>query len=219
MCEVYSFGVNAFLAKLQEAFKLNSSMLFVGLDPDPRVMPDMPVARFLCEIVECTQDLVCAYKPNLAFYEALGIDGWHALQEVLRTIPKSVVTIGDGKRGDTDNTSSAYAKAAFDVWGFDATTVAPYMGSDSIQPFIEHADKGVFVVCRTSNPGGDDFQTLNVGGRPLYERVALKARNGIRGITWVLLLEAHIQSKSAACASYARKCPCLYQASEHNVAI
>ncbi len=168
--------VSAFLAKLQEAIKRNSSMLCVGLDPDPRLMPDMPVASFLCEIIEATKDLVCAYKPNLAFYEALGIEGWRALQTVLRAIPKDIVTIGDGKRGDIENTSDAYAKAAFDVWGFDAATVAPYMGSDSIYPFIEYADKGVLVVCRTSNPGGDDFQLLEAGGRPLYEFVALKAK-------------------------------------------
>ncbi len=168
--------MSAFLAKLQEAIKCRSSMLCVGLDPDPRLMPDMPVARFLCEIIEATSDLVCAYKPNLAFYEALGIEGWCTLQTVMRTIPKDIVTIGDGKRGDIENTSVAYAKAAFDVWGFDATTVAPYMGSDSVQPFIEYADKGVFIVCRTSNPGGDDFQSLDARGRPLYELVALKAK-------------------------------------------
>lgn len=166
----------SFVQKLQSAARRNGSMLCIGLDPDPKLMPEMPVATFLCEIVEATKDLVCAYKPNLAFYEALGIDGWKALQQVLKVIPKDVVTIGDGKRGDIGNTSAAYAKAVFEVWGFDAATVAPYMGSDSVQPFIDYTDRGVLVLCRTSNKGGADFQDLVVGGRPLYEQVALKAK-------------------------------------------
>ncbi len=167
--------MSAFLHKLENATKRNNSMLCIGLDPDPKLMPEMPVAKFLCDIVEATKDLVCAYKPNFAFFEAMGLDGWRALQEVMRVIAKDVLTIADAKRGDIGNTSAAYAKATFEVWGFDVTTVAPYMGYDSVQPFIDYKDKGVLILCRTSNPGGADFQNLNAGGRPLFEQVALKA--------------------------------------------
>lgn len=167
--------MSAFLQKLEAATKRNDSMLCIGLDPDPKLMPEMPVAKFLCDIVEATKDLVCAYKPNFAFFEAMGLDGWRALQEVMRVMAKDVVTIADAKRGDIGNTSAAYAKATFEVWGFDVATVAPYMGYDSVQPFIDYKDKGVLILCRTSNPGSADFQNLNAGGRPLFEQVALKA--------------------------------------------
>jgi orotidine-5'-phosphate decarboxylase len=158
----------------------------VGLDPELNRLPEgiersaAGVVQFNRAIVEATSDLVCAYKPNLAFYEALGEPGFAALAETLAVIPRSIVTIADGKRGDIGNTARAYASAIFDRLGFDAATVNPYQGEDSIEPFRAYADRGVFVLCRTSNPGAAELQDLQVtyGGapRPLYEVVALRAR-------------------------------------------
>jgi len=116
--------------------------------------------------------LAVAYKPNFAFYEALGADGWKALAEVRALIPATIPVIADAKRGDIGNTSAAYAKAILDVLAFDAVTVSPYMGWDSVARFMEYADKGVFVLGRTSNPGARDFQDIRVDGEELYMRVA-----------------------------------------------
>ena len=172
-----------FVEKLVEASERNGSLLCVGLDPDPASMPDVDVATFNRAIVEATQDLVCAYKPNLAFYEALGLEGLAALRKTIDCIPDHIPVIGDAKRGDVGNTAGAYARAMFEQWGFDAVTVHPYIGWDSVEPFWRYSDKGVLVVCRTSNTGGSDFQRLpthagpdDLAGepRPLFERVAMK---------------------------------------------
>jgi orotidine-5'-phosphate decarboxylase len=161
----------------------NTSFLCVGLDPDPELMPRIDVFRFNREIVDATSDLVCAYKPNLAFYEALGIEGLRALEKTLAHIPQSIPVIGDAKRGDIASTAKAYARSLFDVLGFDAVTVNPYLGHDSVSPFTEYRDKGVFVLCKTSNAGALDFQESllcetepGTGARPLFESVALKAQ-------------------------------------------
>jgi orotidine-5'-phosphate decarboxylase len=171
-----------FVERLQGACRANRSLVCVGLDPDPSRMPVRDVTTFNRAIVEATADLVCAYKPNLAFYEALGMTGLKALEETLKAIRKlapSAIVIGDAKRGDIGNTATAYAAALFDVWGFDAATVNPYLGGDSVEPFLAHADRGAFILCRTSNPGAREFQDLrvpaDVGSRPLYESVARKA--------------------------------------------
>lgn len=166
-----------FTDKLVAAGRRNSSLLCVGLDPDPSLMPKVGFLEFNKAIVDATADLVCAYKPNLAFYEARGIDGLRLLQRTVERIPGHIPIIADAKRGDIGNTARAYAEAIFVTLGFDATTVSPYLGFDSIEPFIEHKDKGVFVLCRTSNPGAVDFQDLvDAQGVPLYEAVARKAR-------------------------------------------
>lgn len=171
-----------FVEKLIAAAKKNGSLLCVGLDPDPALMAVKEVAAFNRAIIEATQDLVCAYKPNLAFYEALGMPGLEALRKTIDAIPRDIPVIGDCKRGDVGNTAAAYAKAMFEVWGFDAVTVHPYIGWDSVEPFAKYKDKGVFIVCRTSNPGEGDFQRLSTlagapsEARPLYERVALATR-------------------------------------------
>ena len=166
-----------FVDKLLAAGSRNKSLLCVGLDPDPGLMPKASLLEFNKAIVDATADLVCAYKPNLAFYEALGIDGLKALQKIIEHIPGHIPIIGDGKRGDIGNTAKAYAKAIFVTFGFDAATVSPYLGFDSIEPFIGYKDKGVFILCRTSNPGAMDFQNLvNGQGMPLYESVARKAK-------------------------------------------
>ena len=151
----------SFLDKLAGAIDKNSSFVCVGLDPDPELMPvGMGVLDFNRAIVEATSDLVCAYKPNLAFYEALGIDGMTALLETVRLIPPDVPVIADAKRGDIGNTARAYARALFDYFGFDACTVNPYLGSDAVAPFLQYREKGIFILCRTSNSGAVDFQSL-----------------------------------------------------------
>ncbi len=166
-----------FTDKLLAASRRNKSLLCVGLDPDPGLMPKVSPLEFNKAIVDATADLVCAYKPNLAFYEALGIDGLKLLQKTIEHIPANIPIIGDGKRGDIGNTAKAYAKALFETFGFDAATVSPYLGFDSVEPFIEYKDKGGFILCRTSNPGAVDFQNLvNAQGIPLYEAVARKAK-------------------------------------------
>ena len=168
--------METFLEKLDGAALRNHSLLCVGLDIYPGLLPVPEVAQFNGEIIEATKDLVCAYKPNLGFYEALGLEGLRALEHTLAKIPRHIPVIGDAKRGDIGSTSRAYAKALFQGWGFDATTVNPYMGSDAVEPFLEYLDRGVFILCRTSNPGSDDFQSLTVAdGLPLYQRVAQKA--------------------------------------------
>lgn len=171
-------GDTTFLQKLLDVSRRNHSLVCVGLDPDPKHLPVADVFTFNKAIIDATADLVCAYKPNLAFYEALGLQGWEALKRTAEYIPRAIPIIGDAKRGDVGNTAQAYARALFDFFGFDAVTVNPYLGSDSVAPFLEYQDKGVFVLCRTSNPGAADFQDLTLGEehRPLYELVAEWAR-------------------------------------------
>ena len=165
-----------FTDKLLNASRKNKSWLCIGLDPDPELMPEVDVLQFNKAIIESTSDLVCAYKPNLAFYEALGTEGLAILEKTVKYIIGDIPVIGDAKRGDIGNTARAYAKALFSVLGFDAATVNPYLGFDSIEPFINYQDKGVFILCRTSNRGAIDFQSLNIDGLPLYEAVAKKAQ-------------------------------------------
>ncbi len=172
-----------FKAKLIQAARNNHSLVCVGLDPDPRLMPAMGILEFNRAIIDATADLVCAYKPNMAFYEAQGVAGLTALQKTVDYIAGRVPVIGDAKRGDIGHSAAAYARALFEVFGFDAATVNPYMGFDAVQPFLEYGDRGVFVLCRTSNPGAAHFQDLAcapAGGghepRPLYRVVAEAAR-------------------------------------------
>jgi len=165
-----------FTDKLLNSSRKNKSWLCIGLDPNPELMPGVDVLQFNKAIIEATSDLVCAYKPNLAFYEALGTEGLAILEKTVKYVPGDIPVIGDAKRGDIGNTARAYARALFSVLGFDAATVNPYLGFDSIEPFINHQDKGVFILCRTSNPGATDFQNLYTNGLPLYEAVAQKAK-------------------------------------------
>ena len=169
-----------FLEKLTNITRRNNSLLCVGLDPDPELMPEgIAVPEFNKAIIEATQDLVCAYKLNLAFYEVLGSQGFDILKGTVDYIPSEIPVIGDAKRGDIGNTAKAYARALFTRLGFDAATVNPYLGYDSLEPFIEYRDKGIFILCRTSNPGSVDFQALGCQlagqSRPLFELVAVKA--------------------------------------------
>jgi orotidine-5'-phosphate decarboxylase len=157
-------------------------LLCVGLDIDPGKVPvgliEMPgwIEAFNRGIIDATSDLVCAYKPNLAFYEALGLEGWEGLSRTLAAIPADIPVIADAKRGDIGSTSAAYARAMFDVFGFDAVTLSPYIGLDGLEPFLRYDGRGLLILTKTSNPGSGDFQDLMVecGGRqmPLYEVVA-----------------------------------------------
>jgi len=170
-----------FYEKLTARVDKTDSLLCVGLDPDPsRFDPstlkrESPILAFNRQIVDATADLACAYKPNFAFYEAAGLEGLEALKRTIEYIPDEIPVILDAKRGDIGSTARAYAQAAFEVWGADAVTVNPYLGYDSVRPFLEYPDKGVFLLCHTSNEGARDFQTLRSGGHALHELVALKA--------------------------------------------
>jgi orotidine-5'-phosphate decarboxylase len=182
-----------FSEKLKAAQKASNSFLCIGLDPDPELMAHPHIPSFLQEIVDATTDLVCAYKPNLAFFEALGMGGMQIMLESLRSIPKHIPIIADAKRGDIGNTAAFYARALFDVYKFDAATVNPYGGRDAVQPFLDYGDRGIFVWCRGSNPSSADFQDLALDdGRLLYEAVAQSARDWntrgnvgvVAGATW-----------------------------------
>lgn len=167
--------------ELFEQIKQKKSYLCVGLDTDLRKIPshllagEDPVFAFNKAIIDATADYCVAYKPNLAFYEAQGPKGWESLRKTIAYIPKTHFTIADAKRGDIGNTSSLYARTFFDPesagFDFDSVTVAPYMGSDSVQPFLEFDNKWVILLALTSNPGGSDFQRLVVDEKPLYEHV------------------------------------------------
>ena len=169
-----------FIEKLLNAVRKNNSLVCIGLDPDPQQMPDKTgVLEFNKAIIDNTADLVCAYKLNFAFYEVLGAEGFDILKRTADYIPDDIPVIGDAKRGDIGNTAKAYAEAIFSNLNFDATTVNPYLGFDAIEPFIQYKDKGVFILCRTSNPGSADFQSLSCQtdkqSSPLFELVAAKA--------------------------------------------
>jgi uridine monophosphate synthetase len=186
-------GNMRFYEWLAEAAKRNESLLCVGLDPRPeRLAPGDDLFSFNRRIVEATRDLVCAYKPNYAFYEVAGPAGLEALCRTVAYVHETtdVPVILDAKRGDIGSTAAAYARAAFEVWGADALTVNPYLGGDSVMPFTAYADRGVFLLCHTSNPGATDLQTLPVAvhgtdpcpSRPLYEVVAEKAADWGTGL-------------------------------------
>lgn len=167
--------------ELINQIKTKKSFLCVGLDTDLRKIPSFllaepdPVFAFNKAIIEATKDYCVAYKPNLAFYESLGPKGLESLQKTLQIIPDTHFTIADAKRGDIGNTAAMYAKAYFDVYGFDAITVAPYMGRDSIEPFLDYPGKWAIILGLTSNSGADDFEkTELVSGRKLYEEVIIK---------------------------------------------
>ena len=166
----------SFLTKLAESSRARDSIVCVGLDPEPDLIPEMlgsgPQAalRFLRRVIRATSDYACAFKPNLAFYERYGSAAFDVLALTLQAIPDDIPVVLDAKRGDVPNTSAAYADALFDSFHADAVTVAPYLGMDSIEPFCIQA-RYALVLARTSNPGAGDVQDLSVAGRPLYEHV------------------------------------------------
>jgi orotidine-5'-phosphate decarboxylase len=162
---------------LTERIREKQSYLSVGLDTDITKIPQHllslpdPVFAFNKAIIDATLDLCVCYKINTAFYEAQGLKGWDAMEKTLRYIPKEIFTIADAKRGDIGNTSSQYARAFFETMDFDAVTVAPYMGSDSIKPFLEYEHKWAIVLGLTSNKGAADFELQPMGEQKLYEKV------------------------------------------------
>jgi orotidine-5'-phosphate decarboxylase len=170
-----------FVQRLRKIQRKHKSLLCVGLDTDINKIPEFllaygdPVYEFNRRIIDATKDLVCAYKINLAFYESIGEHGWYTVHQTLAGIPEEIVTIGDAKRGDIGNSAEMYAKLIMDDYGFAASTVNPYMGEDSVRPFIKNGAQGAFVLALTSNPGAKDFQYLKVSGRPLYEHVVARA--------------------------------------------
>ncbi|MBD8899310.1 orotidine-5'-phosphate decarboxylase [Rhodanobacter sp. DHG33] len=168
-----------FMQSLQNAWNRNQSLVCVGLDPEPAKFPAQlqgrrdAVFEFCRDIVDATADLVCTFKPQIAHFAALRAED--ALERLIAHIHDKhpgVPVILDAKRGDIGSTAQHYASEAFERYRADAVTLNPYLGRDSIAPFLERADKGVILLCRTSNPGGADFQALDCGGAPLYLRVA-----------------------------------------------
>jgi orotidine-5'-phosphate decarboxylase len=175
----------AFGDRLIEAARANDSLLCVGLDPVRSQFPSpldaepdvtRAIVSFNTGVIAATSDLVCAYKPNLGFYLAYGAAGVAALEETRHLIPAHIPVILDAKVGDIGSTAEAYAAGYFDTWAFDAVTVNPYLGEDSLAPFLTRHDRGVLVVCKTSNPGSADLQNLwmdaNHDRQPLYLAVA-----------------------------------------------
>jgi len=170
-------------SELVDQIKKKRSYLCVGLDTDLDKIPKHllahpdPIFEFNKIIIDATSEYCVAYKPNLAFYEALGPKGLESLFKTIEYIPKNIFTIADAKRGDIGNTSTMYAKAFFDQLKFDSITVAPYMGEDSVKPFLEFKDKWVILLVHTSNSGSSDFQLIeSSSGRKLYEEVILTSQ-------------------------------------------
>ncbi|NJD58484.1 MAG: orotidine-5'-phosphate decarboxylase, partial [Anaerolineae bacterium] len=178
-----------FFSKLEQRCKRANSLLCVGLDPHPTDLatPTVDGLRDFClRLIEATTHVAAAYKPNSAFFEAFGPEGMAVLQEIIASIPPEIPVILDFKRGDIASTAQAYAKAAFQVYKAQAVTINPYLGYDAIEPFLVDPEKGVFLLCKTSNPGASDLQDLSVSDNQhntagkellfLYERVALLAQ-------------------------------------------
>ncbi len=171
--------------ELIDQIKLKKSFLCIGLDVDLNKIPkyllelEDPIFEFNKQIIDATHHLAVAYKPNTAFYEAYGIKGWKALEKTSNYLNENhpeIFTIADAKRGDIGNTSTMYAKAFFENLNFDSVTVAPYMGSDSVEPFLAFEDKFTILLTLTSNKGGLDFQGLKVDNNELYKKVLQKAK-------------------------------------------
>ncbi len=168
-----------FFEKLNQRARKIDSLLCVGLDPHPEDLPVQTGAaaqEFCLRLIEATKEYALAFKPNSAFFEALGADGWAALQAVIQSVPDGIPVILDAKRGDISSTARAYARAAFEVLGADAITLSPYLGYDSLTPFMQDPEKGIFLLCKTSNAGSVDLQDLPLGGHyrlmMVYEKIA-----------------------------------------------
>lgn len=188
-----NISTNAARNKVNEQISSKRSLLCVGLDSDPDKIPeifhrrDRPVLEFNRSVIRATREHAVAYKINTAFYESRGLEGLLDMQETLENLPCESLSIADAKRADIGNTSKKYAEAFFDHWGFDAVTVAPYMGTDSLEPFFGYDQKLIFVLCLTSNSGSADFEEQPLqSGSALYDAVLEKVkawdRNGNAGI-------------------------------------
>ncbi|MCC6315408.1 MAG: orotidine-5'-phosphate decarboxylase [Thermomicrobiales bacterium] len=174
--------------RLRQRMGQSGSLVCVGLDPDVARLPEplravddveAAIVRFNAGLIEATADLVCAYKPNLGFYLAHGAAGIRALERTRALVPPDVPVILDAKIGDIGSTAAAYARGVYDVWRFDAVTLNPYLGSDALEPFLNRPGRGVFILCKTSNPGSGEFQDLPVSGE-VVRSLALDVAAGTR---------------------------------------
>ena len=204
--------MSGFTDRLDKASTATKSLVCVGLDPDLVRMPVPGVFEFNRDIVDATAGYVCAYKPNLAFYEAMGLAGLEDLHKTIshvRTAAPTALIIGDAKRGDIGPSAQAYAKALFEVWGFDAITINAWGGQDTVTPFIGDEAKGVFVWCRGSNPGSANFQDVQIvsdgASMPLYRTMALACQewdvNGNLGLVVGATVPEQLQEVRATCPS------------------
>ena len=176
-----------FFSRLEQRVRQVDSLLCVGLDPHPADLPEPGAAaarQFCLQLIAATQEVAAAFKPNAAFFEALGPAGCAALQEVIAAVPPEIPVVLDAKRGDIASTAEAYARAAFHAFGAAAVTASPYLGYDSLAPFLADPEHGVFLLCKTSNPGAGDLQDLRVAGEgpgqesvPLFQHVARLAQS------------------------------------------
>ena len=173
---------DSFRNRWRESIAAAGAPICIGLDPDPVLMPPQVgqcatcLRKFLSALIEATRDLVAAYKPNLAFFEAYGGEGWCILESLRDIVGPRVLLIADGKRGDIEHTNEAYARALFERIRADAVTAQPYLGGTALNPFYRDPARGMFVLCATSNRGAEEVQNLDCGGRPLYLRIAEQAR-------------------------------------------
>lgn len=169
-----------FQQKLNKIIRKNNSLLCIGLDPDLDKLPKYilkkknPIFKFNKQIIDATYDLVCAYKPDIAFYEAYGIDGLKSLKKTLDYIPDDIPIILDAKRGSVGHTAALYAKSVFDYWNADAVTLHIFTGKDGVDPFLKYKDRYSFLYLRSSNPSASDFQDIDVNGKPLFQFMAEK---------------------------------------------
>ena len=195
--------MSSFVERLKLARKATNSMVCVGLDPDLDRLPVHlksdadAVYEFNRAIIEHTADFVSAYKLNMAFFEVMGSKGYEALERTLTIIPDGIMTICDCKRGDMGNSARMYARAVFEHFDFDIATVNPYQGRDSVQPFLDYTDRGVFILCLTSNKSASEFQYLPVNGHSLYLEVARVAQSWDTSLNAGLVVGA-TQTKSLA---------------------
>lgn len=207
----------SFMRTLGLAWRRNDSLVCVGLDPEPGRLPEPlrehadGVFEFCREIVDATAHLVCCFKPQFAHFAAQRAEG--ALERLIAHIHRAhphVPVILDAKRGDIGSTAQHYAAEAFDRYGADAITASPYLGRDSVQPFLDHADRGVILLCRTSNPGARDLQDLDVNGKPLYQHVAaMVAANWNANANCALVVGATYPQELAAVRALAGDMPLL----------
>lgn len=186
----------AYFDRLRTLARERNTMLCVGLDPDPERIAGSAAGalRHCLQVVQQTEEHACCFKPNSAFWEQYGPDGWKALME-LRDAAPNTPFLFDAKRGDMDNTMRAYARAVFDTMAMDAATVNPYLGADSVREFTRYEDRGVYVLCRTSNPGATDLQHLDAAGKPVYRHVVTLAErlNGAGNVGLVVGATAPMQ--------------------------
>lgn len=206
--------MKSFNTRLYDRITAMKSWLCVGLDISPESLviknPDInDLIKHSKMVIDATRDFAVAYKPNLAFFERWGSRGFQWLEEILEYIGKKSLTIGDGKRGDIGNSAEQYAHSMFEHFGFDAVTINPYLGKDTILPFLNNPEKGVFVLCKTSNLSGSDFQDRKINGLRLYEKVADYCRNLNFNDNIGLVVGATFAVDIASVRFYAPKLPLL----------